>query len=144
VPPGVEEGMALRVPGHGYPASQKGAPSGDLLVIIRTAPDERFKRHGADLWREETVDLADAALGTNLKVPTLDGEAKVKVPAGTQPDTVLRLAGKGLPRFGAKGRGNLFIRVVVHMPETLSVDERKLFERLREISHAKGASEGHL
>jgi molecular chaperone DnaJ len=137
VPPGVEEGMALRVPGHGCPSPQKRAPPGDLLVIISSQPDSRFERHGADLWREQTLEVPDAVLGTTMKVPTLDGEAKVAVPAGTQPGSVLRLAGKGLPNFKARGHGSLYIRVNVRVPERLCAEERKLFERLRVVgSHS--------
>lgn len=136
VPPGVEDGMALRVPGHGYPSAQKGAPPGDLLVVIYSAPDERFERHGADLWRAETIEVSDAALGTSLKVPTIDGPVSITVPPGTQPDTVLRVAGRGLPCFDRPGHGNLYVRVGVHVPETLGAEERKLFERLR-ARHAR-------
>jgi molecular chaperone DnaJ len=131
VPPGIEEGMALRVAGHGQPSPQKGVGAGDLLVVIRSLPDEHFARSGADLWRDETIDVTDAVLGTKLKVPALDGEAKVSVPSGTQPDTVLGLAGKGLPSFKARGHGSLFVRVNVRVPEAVSEEERKLWERLR-------------
>lgn len=134
VPPGVEEGMVLRVPGHGYPSPEKGAPPGDLLVILRSERDPRFERHGADLWRGETLDVSDAVLGTTLKIATLGGEAKVHVPAGTQPDSVLRLAGKGLPRFQARGHGDLFVRVGVRIPTSLSAEEQKLYERLRAVA----------
>jgi molecular chaperone DnaJ len=91
----------LRIPGHGLPAGAPGLPPGDLYVIVRTADDPRFERRGSDLSRLETVEVYDAALVISLNVPTLDGEATVKVAPGTQPDTVLRLRGKGLPRFGA-------------------------------------------
>lgn len=133
VPPGVDEGLALRVPGHGEPAAAAGGAPGDLLVIIGSEPDPRFERRGADLWRAETLDVADAALGTALTVPTLEGEAKVKVPAGTQPESVVRLAGKGLPHFQGQGRGSLFLRIGVRVPEKLSAAERRLFEQLREL-----------
>jgi molecular chaperone DnaJ len=89
-------------------------------VIVRTADDPSFERRGSDLSRLETVEVYDAALGTSLNVPTLDGEATVKVAPGTQPDTVLRLRGKGLPRLGGGSRGDLFIRLQVHVPERLS------------------------
>ena len=113
-------------------AAAGGAP-GDLLVIIGSEPDPHFERRGADLWRAETLDVADAALGTALTVPTLEGEAKVKVPAGTQPESVVRLAGKGLPHFQGQGRGSLFLRIGVRVPEKLSAAERRLFEQLREL-----------
>ena len=130
---GVEEGMALRVPGHGMPGETDGAPPGDLFVIVRTAPDPRFERRSADLWRSETIEVADAALGTNLVAPTLDGEVTAKVPAGTQPGTVLRLRGKGLPQFGGGRRGDLFLHIDVHIPEKLTAKERKLFDQLRAL-----------
>lgn len=138
VPPGVEEGMALRVAGRGYPAAQKGAPPGDLLVFIRSEPDARFDRRGSDLWRAETIGVADAALGTTLEVPTLEGTATVKVPPGTQPDSVMRLSGKGLPIFRGRDHGSLFVRLTVRVPEKLSAEERKLFEQLRESGRHDG------
>ncbi|MBT9589002.1 J domain-containing protein, partial [bacterium] len=85
VPPGVEEGMALRVPGHGHPAAQSGSPPGDLFILIRSRRDPRFERLGADLWRVERITAAEAALGIKRTVPTLDGSAEVTVPPGTQP-----------------------------------------------------------
>ena len=85
------------------------------------------------MWREETISITDAVLGTQLTVPTLETDATVTVPAGTQPDAVLRLRGKGLPRFGEKGRGDLLLRVRVHVPEHLSAKERDLYDKLREM-----------
>jgi molecular chaperone DnaJ len=133
IPAGADEGLVLRIPAKGYPSEQAGGAAGDLLVIVRTAPDERFQRDGADLWRDETIDITDAVLGTELSVPTLAGRATVKLPAGTQPDARLRLRGKGLPRFGGRGRGDLYVRVAVRVPETLGSEERKLWERLRAL-----------
>lgn len=134
VPAGIEEGMALRIPGHGMPSREAGGTRGDLFVVIRSAPDPRFTRDGADLWHTEMISVADAALGTELKVPTLDGTATVTVPPGTQPDAVLRLRGKGLPEFGSKGRGDLYLRLRIHIPEQLAAEERELYERLRAIT----------
>lgn len=133
IPVGVEEGMALRVPGHGLPSRQAGGVPGDLFVVVRSVPDPRFERDGADLWRIEKVHVADAVLGTSLEVPTLDGRVTVTIPPGTQPDAVLRLRGKGLPEFGGKGRGDLFLRVHVHVPDRPAAEERKLWERLRDL-----------
>ena len=133
IPVGVEEGMALRVPGHGLPSRDPGGTPGDLLVVVRSTPDARFERHGADLWRLAVVQVTDAILGTRLEVPTLDGHATVTVPPGTQPDTVLRLPHKGLPVFESPERGDLYLRVGVHIPEQLSAEERTLYERLRAL-----------
>lgn len=91
--------------GHGLPGESPGLPPSDLFVVVRTADDLRFERHGRDLYRIETVDVVDAVLGTSIDVPTLDGQVSVKVPAGTQPGSMLRLRGKGLPSFGGGTRG---------------------------------------
>lgn len=135
IPPGAEEGLALRVSSHGLPSPDpRGAP-GDLYVIVSSRADPRFERRGADLWRTETIEVADAALGTTLEVPTLDAPVELSVPPGTQPGTVLRLRGKGLPVFGAKQRrGDLHVRIEVHIPERLTAEARALYERLRELS----------
>ncbi|UCH50228.1 MAG: molecular chaperone DnaJ [Betaproteobacteria bacterium] len=131
IPVGAEDGMALRIPGKGYPAATPGGASGDLLVVVRTVPDPRFVRDGADLWRSQQVNVVDAVLGTEIDVPSLDGPISVKIPSGTQPDSQLRLRGKGLPRFGARGRGDLYLRIDVKVPERLTREQRRLFEQLR-------------
>jgi len=131
IPPGAEEGLVLRVAGKGYASEDRGGAPGDLLVVVRTAADRRFVREGADLLRVQDIDAADAVLGTELEVPTLDGTIMVKVPAGTQPDAQLRLRGKGLPKFGARGRGDLYVRLAVRLPERLGTEERRLWEKLR-------------
>ena len=134
VPAGVEEGMALRIPGHGLPSPEAGGAPGDLYVVVRSAPDPRFERRGTDLWRTETIPVPDAVLGTQVEVPTLDGRAKVTVPAGTQPGEVLRLRGKGLPEFGGRKRGDLYVALQVSVPKRLTAEERELYERLRNAS----------
>jgi len=134
IPIGVEEGMVLRIPGKGLPSADAGGVPGDLYVVVHTSPDPRFQRMGSELWRTETLPLLDAVLGTTLKIATLDGTATVTVPPGTQPDGVLRLRGKGLPEFGTKHRGDLYLRIQVHIPEQLSSEEKALYERLRELA----------
>ena len=133
IPVGAEEGMALRIPGKGFPAAEGGGAPGDLFVIVRTAADPRFERAGADLWRAERISVLGAVLGTTLEVPTMNGVASVRVPAGTQPDAVIRLRGKGLPEFGARRRGDLYLRIHVSIPEKLTREERSLYERLRDL-----------
>jgi molecular chaperone DnaJ len=144
IPAGIEDGTALRVVGHGQPSDDPAGQPGDLFVIVQTARDRRFARSGADLWREETVSVADAALGATLTVPTLEGKAAVKLPPGTQPDATLRLRGKGLPRFQGRGRGDLFIRIRVQVPEKLSREERELYERLRLLAEKSAKAAGNL
>ena len=133
IPKGAEEGMVLRVPDHGMPSTDPSKKSGDLLVIVRTAYDPRFRRVGADLWHTQGISLVDAVLGADLKVMTLEGPVTVHVPPGTQSDSVLRLGKKGLPYFGENGRGDLYLRVNVRIPETLSSEQKTLYERLREL-----------
>jgi molecular chaperone DnaJ len=134
IPVGVEDGMALRVAGRGMASPEPGGAPGDLYVVVRSRPDPRFQRDGADLWRHETVPLTDAVLGTRLEVSTLEsGKTEVNIPAGIQSGTVLRLRDKGLPRFGGKGRGNLYLQIGVHIPEKISREERELYERLRAL-----------
>lgn len=137
IPKGVEEGMALRVPGHGLPSTDPGGPPGDLFVVVSSTPDRRFERAGADLWRTEWLPLVDAVLGKTLEVPTLSGHASVSVPPGTQPDSVLRLRGKGLPEFNGKGTGDLFVRIQLQVPQHLTAQEKELYQQLRALAADK-------
>lgn len=139
IPVGAEEGLALRVPGRGEPAPAAGGQPGDLLVYVYHAPDPRFERRGAHLSHTAQITPPDAVLGTRLEVPTLDGPTEVKVPAGTQPGTVLRLRGKGLPEFESHRHGDLFVTLEVHLPEKLSREERDLWRKLQAVS--KSAAE---
>jgi molecular chaperone DnaJ len=136
IPPGIEDGVVLRVAGHGLPGDQFDIPPGDLYVVVSTRADRRFQRRGPDLWRIETIAVADAVLGTTLSVPGLDGSLEMQVPPGTQPDDILRVRGKGLPRFRGSGRGDLNIRIQVHIPEKLSKKESRLYGRLRELNNS--------
>lgn len=133
IPVGVEEGMALRISGKGMPSPDAGGTAGDLYAVVRTEPDPRFERVGADLLRQTAISVVDAVLGTTLTVPTLDGSASVTVPPGTQPDAVLRLKGKGLPVFGKGAHGDLYVRLAVSIPQHLSAAQRQLFEQLRAL-----------
>jgi molecular chaperone DnaJ len=142
IPVGIEDGTALRVPGRGLPAPGPGAQPGDLFVVVRTAPDPRFERAGADLWRIDTISVADAVLGTSLETPTLDGNVAVTVPPGTQPDAVLRVRGKGLPGPGTGRRGDLYLRLRVQVPTRVLAEERKLYERLRALAGTGGHDTG--
>lgn len=137
IPPGAEENMALRVRAHGLPSRDPNGAPGDLYVLISSAADERFRRSGADLWRTETISVADAALGAEINVPTLDGPVEVTVPPGTQPGEVLRLRGKGLPHFGRRERGDLHLRIEIKIPERLGARERELYEQLRGLERTK-------
>lgn len=138
VPVGAEDGMVLRIPGHGMASEATGGAPGDLFVVLRTARDPRFERRGADLWRREPLTVAEAVLGAEKKVPSLDRDLDVTVPAGAQPGLVLRLAGKGLPEFGSRRHGDFYIRLDVQIPERLSKRERELYRELRELEQRRG------
>ncbi len=134
IPAGAEEGMVLRIPSHGRPGMETDGKPGDLLVIVRTEHDPRFERSGADLWHSKTIGLTDAVLGAEIGISTLEGRITVSVPAGTQPDAVLRLGGKGLPHFGEERRGDIYLRMNIHIPEHLNDEEQRLYKQLRKLS----------
>ena len=133
IPKGVEEGMALRIPGKGMPGHTSQSAAGDLFVVVHSRHDPRFERSGANLLRQETISLTDAVLGKTLEVPTLENFVNVTIPPGTQPYSMLRVRGKGLPDFGDGKCGDLYLRIAVHVPEKLTNEERKLYEHLRTI-----------
>jgi molecular chaperone DnaJ len=132
IPAGAPDNLQLRVAGRGE-AGEPGAPAGDLYVVVHVRPDDTFERDAEDLLTTASIPFSIAALGGEIEVPTLEGSARLKVPASTQTNTVFRLRGKGLPRFQSSGRGDILVRVVVTTPKHLSAEERRLFERLAEL-----------
>lgn len=137
VPAGIADGQRIRLAGHGH-AGDPGSPPGDLYVLVRVAPDERFIRDGEDLITVLDVPAPLAALGTALEVPTLDGPQPVEVPAGTQPGAVVLLRGKGMPVLRRPGRnGDLKVVVNVVIPRKLSKQQRALLEELAGTITAK-------
>jgi molecular chaperone DnaJ len=141
IPAGVPDGVQLRIPGRGL-AGDAGAPPGDLYAAIHVHPHPRFVRDGDDLILELPVSFADAALGTEVEVPTMEGASRLRIPAGVQTNTTLRLRGKGLPRFQGRGRGDQLVRVNVVTPTRLSSEERQLLEQLRRLQGEEGAPRG--
>ena len=140
IPAGIEDGSVMRVPGHGLPAERAGMPPGDLYVEVYTLADSRFQRHGADLWRTERLNVPDAVLGVKLRVPTMEGEVDVTIPPGIQPDEMLRLRGKGLPRYRTDGRGDLILRIEVVIPEQLSDEEHEHYRGLAKLRRSRDAA----
>jgi molecular chaperone DnaJ len=132
IPAGVETGSRLRVQNEGEAGTQGGGP-GDLYVVIHVAEHEQFERQGANLYEAVPITFAQAALGAEIKVKTLDSQEKLKIPMGTQTGTVFRLKGKGMPALGGRGRGDLFVSVTVITPKSLSREQRKLLEQLAEV-----------
>jgi len=127
IPAGVDTGSRLKLRGEGE-AGGNGGPPGDLYVVVDVAAHPIFERDGTDVVCEVPISFVQAALGTELKVPTLGGQAKVKVPAGTQSGESFRLRGKGVPDLNGYGRGDQIVRVVVETPRTLSTRQRELLE----------------
>jgi molecular chaperone DnaJ len=132
IPAGVETGSRLRVTGEGE-AGINGGASGDLFVVIHVKEHEIFERQGANLYSAVPITFAQAALGAEIKVRTLDGEEDLKVPAGTQTGTIFRLKSHGVPALGGRGKGDLFVAVTLITPKTLTKEQRKLLEQLADV-----------
>jgi len=134
VPPGVMEGNYLTISDAGN-AGLRGGPSGDLRIEIEERPHEHFERDGLDLYYDLHLSFPDAALGTEVEVPTLEGWARLEVDPGVQAGKILRMRNRGLPDLEGSGRGDQMIRVHVWTPQELSGEERELLERLRDREH---------
>ena len=128
IPAGIDDGHTLRLRGEGN-AGENGAPPGDLYVVVNIAPHRLFKRQDSDILLETKVGVVEAMLGTELNVPTLYGDVKLQVPSGTQPGTVFKVRGKGMPKVGGWGKGDQFVRVDVLVPKNLSSTQRELLKR---------------
>ncbi|MBU2601584.1 MAG: molecular chaperone DnaJ [Actinobacteria bacterium] len=127
LPPGVKDGTKIRLKGKGE-VGVRGGPPGDLYVVTRVAESVLFQRRGADLVMDVPITIAEAALGATVRVPTPDGRVALKVPAGVRDGTLLRITGKGSPRLGREGSGDLLARVSVLTPTELTDEERVLLE----------------
>ena len=136
IPAGVAEGMQLSVGGRGNMGA-RGGVAGDLIVVIEETEHELLKRDGMHLYYDHYISYADAALGTQIEVPTIDGKAKVKIEAGTQSGKVLRLKAKGLPEVNSYSRGDILVNINVWTPQHLTKDEKKMMEDLREAENFK-------
>jgi molecular chaperone DnaJ len=132
IPPGVATGQYMTLRGVGN-AGVRGGPRGDVHVLFEVAEDPRFERDGEDLYTEILITYPQLALGSEISVPTVSGSVSVHIPPGTQSGHVFHLRGRGLPRVNAGGVGDLHVRVQVWTPNSVSEEERKLLERLREI-----------
>lgn len=129
IPPGVDSNTRLRVPGEGEPGSNSG-PAGDLYVVLEVKPHPYFERRDADLYCTVPVSIVQAALGTEIVVPGLNGEETVKIPEGTQTGEIIRLKGKGMPDPHGGGKGDLYVNIHVEVPTKLTREQRRLFEQL--------------
>jgi molecular chaperone DnaJ len=132
IPAGVETGSRLRISGEGE-AGVNGGPSGDLFVVVHVKEHDTFERQGANLYSAVPLSFAQAALGSEIKVKTLEGEEDLKIPAGTQTGTVFRVKGQGMPILGGRGKGDLFVAATLITPKTLSKEQRKVLEKLADV-----------
>ncbi|MGM5480876.1 MAG: molecular chaperone DnaJ [Nanobdellota archaeon] len=136
VPAGVKDGMRLRVEGEGEPG-EPGAPQGDLYVFISVKPHEDFKRDGDDLYITVPITFAQAALGDSIEVPTITGKAQLKVPAGTQPGTYLRMKGKGMPHMRGSGDGDQYVKITIEVPKNLTKKQKDIIRQFEKQAHEK-------
>jgi len=133
IPAGVDTGYRLRVAGMGEPG-ERGGPAGDLYIVISVKPHKLFKREGINIRCNTTISFVKAALGGEITVPTLEGNVKLKIPAGTQPNTVFRLKGKGIYKIGTKQRGDQYVKINVEIPKKLSSEQKKLLLDFAKLS----------
>ena len=143
VPAGIETGQNLRLTGEGEPGKY-GARNGDLFVVVHVTQHDNFERHGDDLVCQLPISFAQAALGSDMEIHTLLGEATIKIPKGTQSQTLLRIKGEGMPMLQRKGRGDLIVQVVVKTPEKITKEQEELLRKFAELSgdKVKGKSKG--
>lgn len=140
IPAGVDTGNVLPLRGQGQPG-KNGGPNGDLYINIRVTPHQMFIRKGFDIYIDEHISFGKAVLGTELKVPTIDGDVKYKVPAGTQPGTVFRLKGKGVQKVNGHGRGDQYVKLIVDVPKSINDKQKEALIAFMEASGEK-VSEG--
>ncbi|MBW6477960.1 MAG: molecular chaperone DnaJ [Bacteroidales bacterium] len=129
IPAGVGEGMQMSMSGKGNAAARGGIP-GDLIILIEEIKHESLIRDGNNLLYDHYISFPEAALGTTIEVPTLEGKARIKIDPGTQSSKVLRLKGKGLPSVNAYGRGDLLVNINVWTPQNISKEEKQILENL--------------
>jgi len=132
IPAGVDTGSQLRITGEGE-QGRAGGPRGDLYVVIHVREHAFFKRDGTSLYCEIPISFSQAALGAHVEIPTLEGKsARLDIPEGSQSGATMSVRGQGVPRLGGRGRGDLVVRVRVHVPTKLSVEQRELIQELGE------------
>ena len=136
IPAGIDHGQTISLRGQGN-AGRNGGPAGDLLITVMVQPHELFRRDGVDVFCEAPITFAQAVLGAELEIPTIDGKVKYSIPEGTQTGTVFRLKGKGIPVLNGRGRGDQYVTVTIETPRNLN---KVLKEALRRFSETLGES----
>lgn len=144
IPAGVDNGSQMRMASQGD-AGTRGGQSGDLYVVLHVQADKKFKRDEFNLFTTEQITISQAVLGDNIEVETLDGKETVNISPSTQTDTIIKVKGKGVPYLhNSSKRGDLFIKLIVVTPTSLSDEEKKIYQRLFEIENNKKAKESIL
>jgi molecular chaperone DnaJ len=141
IPAGIEDSTRMRLSGEGEP-SRDGGPAGDLYVDVYVREHEFFKRDGADLQCEIPITFAQAAMGAEIEVPTIEGRSKLKVPRGTMSHSVFRIRGEGLAHVGSRGRGDLYVRVLIQVPSKLTKRQEELLQEFARIEQETGGKKG--
>ncbi len=136
IPAGINDGQVITIPGKGN-AGQNGGPAGDLQVQVSVRPHPLFERDGFNIWYELPITYAQAALGAELEIPTLDGKIPFTVKEGTQPGDILRVKGKGIPFLRGRGTGDLLLKVVVEVPKNLNKEQQKILRQFEESTGDK-------
>ena len=136
IPAGIDHGQTISLRGQGN-AGRNGGPAGDLLITVMVQPHELFRRDGVDVFCEAPITFAQAVLGAELEIPTIDGKVKYSIPEGTQTGTVFRLKGKGIPVLNGRGRGDQYVTVTIETPRNLNKEQK---EALRRFSETLGES----
>ena len=131
IPSGIDSGD-YTVPGEGNEIPD--GSNGDLIVRVRVQSHPKFKRDGKDIFYDQNVSMVDAALGCDVTVPTLEGTEKIKVDSGSQPNTIIKLKGKGVPHISYRGRGDQYVRIVVNIPKKLNKHQKNLLDEFKKIS----------
>ena len=134
IPAGVDTGTRMKLTGEGEPAPVPGGAPGDLFVVLSVRDHPIFSREDTEVTCDMPITFSQAALGSTLDVPTLDGKVKLKIPAGTQSGKVFRIKGKGIASLQGGGRGDQHVRVYVEVPSQLNKEQRELLERFAAIS----------
>lgn len=145
IPAGIDDGQAVSIRGKGH-AGTNGGPAGDLLVSVNIRPHARFEREGNSVLLEQNISYAQAVLGAELEVITLDGKVKMNIPEGTPSGTVFRIRGKGIPYLRGSGRGDQFVTVNVEIPKNLTSSQKELLKQfaasMGELDGVKGSNSG--
>ncbi|MEK6826772.1 MAG: DnaJ C-terminal domain-containing protein, partial [Nanoarchaeota archaeon] len=128
IPGGVDNGTQLRLAGNGE-ISEDGI-AGDLFVVLHVIPHKIFQREGVDVYLDVPIKFTTAVLGGKIEVPTLNGKAKIKIPAGTQSHTIFRLKGEGIMKLNGYGKGDMFVRAIIDVPKKLDSEQKKLLAKL--------------